>query len=128
MQTIGDRIQELCNQNNMRAKHLANALNVSPSTITRIINDEAKPKSDTLKKIASYFQVSMDYLENGSFAYTQTDLTRSEYELLCNYRLLNEDDQSEVSEIIQMKLRRSQKKRSPKLSPLSENDSSNKVG
>lgn len=41
---------------------LAKVFNVSPNTVGRWENGEREPDNDTLKKIASYFNVTVDYL------------------------------------------------------------------
>lgn len=63
---IGDRIKFLLDINNMNNNELALAINVSPSTISRLINTHRIPKiKDIIYNISDYFRVHAEFLEDG---------------------------------------------------------------
>ncbi len=59
---IKNRIKKLRKENDLSQRALAKKLNLSPSTIAMYETGDRKPDSDTLQKIANYFNVSVDYL------------------------------------------------------------------
>lgn len=60
--TIGKRIAELRKQKGISQSELAQALNVSPSTIGMWETDQRAIKDDNLSSLADYFSVTTDYL------------------------------------------------------------------
>lgn len=56
------RIKELRQQNNLTQVRLAMDLSISQNTLSRYETDEREASYGTLKKIADYFNVSIDYL------------------------------------------------------------------
>ena len=56
------RIKELRQQNNLTQVRLAMDLNISQNTLSRYETGEREASYETLKLIADYFDVSIDYL------------------------------------------------------------------
>ena len=56
------RIRELRQQNNLTQVRLAIELNTSQNTLSRYETGEREADYDMLKKLADYFNVSIDYL------------------------------------------------------------------
>jgi len=56
-----ERLQELCNKNNIKLTPLLKKLNLSSGNISKWQNN-VLPNSDTLLKFSQYFSVSIDYL------------------------------------------------------------------
>ena len=56
------RLRDLRRENNLTSRELAKLLNVSQPTITRWENGLQEPSKKNVKKLASYFNVSSDYL------------------------------------------------------------------
>lgn len=59
---LKDRLKELRNKKGMSQRELANFLQLSPSAIAMYETGQREPDSETLKKIADFFNVSIDYL------------------------------------------------------------------
>lgn len=59
---LGDKIKELRNKKGIYQQELANILSVSKSTVAMWETNKREPDLETIKKIASYFGVSTDYL------------------------------------------------------------------
>lgn len=59
---LSKRIKQLRNEKGIYQKELAEYLGVSRPTITQYESGTRKPDPDTLKKIATFFNVSLDYL------------------------------------------------------------------
>ena len=61
--TPGKRMQALCEARGISRKELANRLDIAPSQVSRILNEDTKSiSSDILIKMATEFHVSTDYL------------------------------------------------------------------
>ena len=59
---FGDVLRELIEERGMTQKQLGRDLNLAPSTLGNYVNNLREPDYETLKRIAAYFQVSIDYL------------------------------------------------------------------
>lgn len=59
---IGDKIKRLRKDFEVTQKHLAREIGVSQQSISHFESGHREPPVDTLKKIASFFNVSIDYL------------------------------------------------------------------
>ncbi len=59
---LGDRIKELRNKKGILQQELADALTVSKSTVGMWETNKREPDLETVKEIAIYFHVSVDYL------------------------------------------------------------------
>ncbi len=59
---IKEKLAYLRKKKNISQKQLADLLNVAPSTISMYENGKRTPNDEALKKIAGFFNVSIDYL------------------------------------------------------------------
>lgn len=59
---IGNQIKKLRQENKLLQKELAEELNLTQQTISSYESNKREPDSETLQKIAQYFDVSVDYL------------------------------------------------------------------
>lgn len=57
-----ERLRSLRESKNLKQSELAQAFNVSQSTIAMWESGKRDPDSDSIKQIADYFNVSIDYL------------------------------------------------------------------
>ncbi len=77
---FGEIVKGLLEEKEMSQKLLADELNILPPTLGRYIRGEREPDIDTIKLIASYFNVSTDYLldfhSNNDETYQESDLLR----------------------------------------------------
>lgn len=62
IENFSDRLKQLRNEKGVLQRELADYLNVSRVTITQYENGSRSPDDETKKKIAEYFNVSLDYL------------------------------------------------------------------
>lgn len=60
--TLGERIKELREDNDISQKDFAMKINVSNTTLSMYESNKRVPSDDVKKKIADYFNVSLDYL------------------------------------------------------------------
>ena len=65
--TIGNRVKEMMNGNDMNDGDLADVLDVTTNTINRIKNGKIAPGLELLIDIANHFRCSVDYLLGRSF-------------------------------------------------------------
>lgn len=88
--SFGEHLRTLTKERNLTQKELAKQLNLAPSTIGSYIQDVREPDFSTLKLLADYFDVSIDYLLD----YCPTEKnTKQEKELLRIFRSLSEEQQ-----------------------------------
>ena len=57
-----NRIAELRHKKNMTLKELGNALNMRDNTLSQYENNKREPKLETWRKLADFFNVSVEYL------------------------------------------------------------------
>lgn len=60
--SFGNILRELLNDRGVTQKQLAMSLNIAASTLGNYIQNSREPDFETLKRIADYFDVSVDYL------------------------------------------------------------------
>lgn len=84
MADFKDRLRELIKEENQSQKVIAEHLSISPQTLSYYVNGR-EPNFDTLKTIAAYFNVSIDYLVGYSAAKKPENIT-----LIENLGLSNE--------------------------------------
>lgn len=83
--TFGDILRELLDDNSVTQKQLAADLNVGATTIGNYIRGFREPDFEILKLLATYFNVTTDYLLNFQSGVTKD---HGEDELLRLYRSL----------------------------------------
>jgi transcriptional regulator with XRE-family HTH domain len=66
MATFGERLKELRIENGLTLDELKDYLNTTKATLSRYENGLRDPKIDFAKKIATYFNVSLDYILGSS--------------------------------------------------------------
>ena len=88
--TFGDNLRTLIEEWNMTQKELALQLNIAPSTLGNYIQNTREPDFSTLKLIAQYFDVSIDYLLDHP---SDKTTTVKENEMLRIFRSLTEEQQ-----------------------------------
>lgn len=90
--SFGDTLRELLNSCGITQKQLALKLNIAPSTLGNYIQNSREPDYETLKTLADFFNVSVDYLLDHP---TGAANTSEEEKLLCIYRALS-PEQKEI--------------------------------
>jgi len=85
---FGDILRTLIEERDLTQKQIAHDLNIAPSTIGGYFQNSSEPDFETLKLLARYFDVSIDYLLD--FRSGKAD-THQEDELLRIFRSLSAD-------------------------------------
>lgn len=62
MSTIGQRIRELREGRKITSKDLAQALDINPSSFSKLENDKKSIDAEELRKLSQYFNVSADFI------------------------------------------------------------------
>lgn len=88
--SFGDNLRTLIEERNLTQKELATYLNIAPSTIGSYVQNAREPDFSTLKSLAKYFNVSIDYLLDYTFGKA---VTHSENEMLRIFRSLSKEQQ-----------------------------------
>lgn len=86
-----DKLKELCNKKGVKPSRVAIECGFSKGTVSHWKNSGTIPQRDILKKIANYFDVSVDYLLSNDEKETQVNdkaliLTEHEKRLISAYR------------------------------------------
>lgn len=89
--SFGDNLRTLIEERNMTQKDIAKQLNIAPSTLGSYVQSVREPDFSTLKQIADYFDVSIDYLLGHNSGKTSNS---QENELLRIFRSLSTEQQS----------------------------------
>lgn len=89
--TFGQKLQLLLEERGLNQKQLSVALNMHDSTVRNYVRDIREPDFATLKQIAEFFEVSLDYLLSHSMPYG--DISVEEMEHLRILRQLTPDQQ-----------------------------------
>lgn len=87
---FGDILQDLLQKREMTQKQLAEQLNMAPSTISNYVQYSREPDFETLRQLADFFDVSIDYLLDHR---TKKANDRSEDELLAAFRSMTPEQQ-----------------------------------
>ena len=111
------RLLELRKLAGLSQKELAKILNCSQNMISQWENGTRDPSTDTLKAMADYFNVTIDYLlgrtdENAitsAAVPAQDALTTQEETHIKKYRQLDTDGKEEIDDIIDVKLAKLQR-------------------
>lgn len=89
--TFSDRLRSLLDERDLTQKELAKQLHIPVSTLGGYVQGTSEPDFQTLKLIASFFDVSTDYLI-GYYGNGKWDSDR-EAELIRVFRSLSSDQQ-----------------------------------
>lgn len=85
------KLRSLIEERNLTQKQVANDLNIAPSTMGGYVQGISEPDFATLKRLATYFEVTTDYLLNMHTNKTNNFL---EDELLRVFRSMTSEQQS----------------------------------
>lgn len=89
---FGERLQELRKDRGMIQKDLAKVLSLSWQTISSYETGQSMPGSDTLKSIARYFDISLNYLFE-LIDHPASYRRERNLELIRNYQEFDPEDQ-----------------------------------
>lgn len=117
MNALGDKIKKLRQRENIQQNDFAKKIGVSNVVLSRYESGERKPDYEVLQKIASYFDVSTDYLLGQSDNPRMT--AEEEFQAFANdpelgrwYRELPESNEEDLQKLRQMwEIIKSDKKR-----------------
>lgn len=59
---IGKQLRSLLEQDGITQRHLAQALNISTTTLNGYIQNRRQPDANTIIRLASYFHTTTDYI------------------------------------------------------------------
>lgn len=114
MQTIGLRIKNRRKELRLTQTDIKAAVGISSGNISDIENGNRLPAASTLVQLANILECSIDWMLTGKSPFTEIlnisdSGDKRETELLNGFRELPDEDQEEIMEILNMKLRKTQK-------------------
>lgn len=89
------KLKELMKKTKTKRETLANFLQIPKATLDNYIAERRQPDIETIKKIANYFNVSLDYLLNLEKTTSVTD--KQQLELI---QIINGMDKNDINKII----------------------------
>lgn len=107
--TVGEKIVELRQKNNVYQKDLAKFLGVGVSCLSLWEKGQRQISVEQLKKVAEFFNVSIDYL-TGLSPIEKEELTEEERELIEIIKELNEEQTQELSNYLDFIIAKRDKK------------------
>ena len=114
--SIGSKLEELIFDRDISQKQMADDLNLSPSTLNNYIRDYREPDISTIKILANYFGVTVDYLIEYQPQNTENfngSLNSNEKELLSIFRCLKLEQQEFLLEQTKIFIKLNCKKEKP---------------
>lgn len=88
--SFGENLRTLIEERELTQKEVAKQLNIAPSTLGSYVQNVREPDFSTIKLIAEYFNVSIDYLLDYN---TNPKSSWQENELLRIFRSLTQEQQ-----------------------------------
>lgn len=114
MNNIGSRIKYRRNELNLTQTDIFNRCGIAPGSLSQIENGIRTPTIIIFYKLAQTLECDMEWLVTGISSSTDNFIIyENEKNLLHDFRILSNEDQEELVEILNMKLRRTQRKRKP---------------
>jgi len=97
---VKNRFKELRNERNLTLRELAEFIGINYSTIACYETDKREPNIETLKKLTSFFEVSLDYIcGDNKYIYIlyepanqKLSITKQTYDLLKEYIYFNKNN------------------------------------
>lgn len=128
---IGERIKGRRKELGLSQTDIYERCDITSGALSKIENGKTTPSIVAFYKLSQVLECDMNWLATGSSSYLQNfSICKWEDELLNGFRKLSEEDQEELMEILEMKLRKVQRARgaSAKSSDLTGTEKSNMVG
>lgn len=119
---IGQRIRNRRKELNITQTQIQQETSISSGNLSCIENGKYLPSAVALLELSKILNCSIDWMLTGesSISNIGTILDNKESNLLNAFRELDEDDQDEIADFVEMKLKRAKRKKgqSAKSSPL----------
>lgn len=100
---VSDKLKELRKSRRLTQDEVAAGLHCSRETISRYENGIRQPAPETLKRLADFYGVSVDYLY-GQVPPRESDLSEYEIALLTAFRKNPRSVQDDVIDFLNMKM------------------------
>lgn len=84
-----ERLKELRESKHLLQKEIANALSIDRTTYVKYEKGTSEPNIEMLKRLSSFFSVSIDYLVDNPLSFVKPSLTDDAQLLLTLYMNLN---------------------------------------
>lgn len=108
--SFGENLRTLIEERDMTQKELAAQLNIAPSTMGSYVQNTREPDFATLRSIAKFFNVSIDYLLDNP---TGKTANHKEDEMLRVFRALDPGQQDICLEQCRVFVRANHKEKTP---------------
>ena len=131
MDSIGNRIRERRKELRLTQTDMHRECGITSGALSQIENGSRVPSAIAFYSISQALNCSMEYLMTGISSETKnTEIFGNEKKLLDGFQKLPEEDQEELLEILEMKLRKVQRARgtSAKSSDLTDTEKGDMVG
>lgn len=131
MESVGNRIKSRRKEIQLTQTDIFNMCGIRSGALSRIENGTSVPSVILFYRIAQILECDMQWLLTGVSSNTENiAISKNEERLIDGFRELSEEDQEELMDILEVKLRKVQRARgtSAKLSDLTGTENSDMVG
>lgn len=131
MESVGNRIKNRRKEMQLTQTDIFDMCGIRSGALSRIENGTSVPSVILFYRIAQILECDMQWLLTGVSSNMENfTISKNEEALLEGFREVSEEDKEELIEILEMKLRKTQRTRgtSAKSSGLTDTEKSNKVG
>lgn len=108
------RILDLVDSSGLKDKVILEKSNISKSALSEWRKGKATPSTDSVIKLANFFNVSTDYLLTGNDK--TSALSDEDIFLLSRFRVLSKEDKEDILCLLETKYNRTQGKKATKAS------------
>ena len=103
MNKFPERLKELRKTRKINQQALSKHLNYGYTAVANYESGRNQPSLDTVKKIAQYFDVTVDYLIGASdYPRSEKDITDKEAELLKIFRRINDEERDALLKVVNL--------------------------
>lgn len=127
--SIGERIRIKRKEMNITQTQIQDKTGISSGNLSTIESGKTLPSATALINLSKILNCSIDWILTGSSPISENlSLTNTEQQLVSNFRILSAEDQDEIVEIINIKIRKTQRKREITSSHLTNTNKDDMVG
>lgn len=111
MDTIGQRIKSRRKELHLTQPQIKEFTGISSGTLSDIENGKTLPAALSLVKLSKILDCTVDWILTGEVRQSEIiSMSINEQKLIKSFRMLNQNDQDEILDIIELKLTRSVKR------------------
>ncbi len=110
MISIGNRIRDRRKELRLTQTDVFHECGIASGALSQMENGTRTPSAITLYKLSQVLKCNMEWLITGKSTHSENhEISKKEEKILYDFRKLSNEDQEELQEILQLKLRKMQR-------------------